>query len=124
MDTVAFITVELGDDLIVSFAVQKPDDPSWIESLTLLRTPKYEPYRDRDERGVSVSFERFLDDNDQEMLKAVSFFERDAIIELRTTSRHYRLSVRKVNPEELADMREAFHKMNFDNSFRLNRSYP
>ncbi len=120
MDTVAFITVELGDDLIVSFAVQKPDDPTWIESLTLLRTPKYESYLDREERGVSVSFERFPD-NDREMLKNVSFLERDEIVELKTTSRHYRLSIRKVDPEELANMRTAFHRMNFDNSFRLDQ---
>src|SRR5436853_358831 len=36
METVAFITAEAGDDLVVSFAVQCPDDPSAIESLILL----------------------------------------------------------------------------------------
>ncbi|MEA3090591.1 MAG: hypothetical protein QOJ04_1933, partial [Caballeronia sp.] len=42
METVAFISTENGDDLIVSFAVIDPADPTEIESLTLLRTPKYE----------------------------------------------------------------------------------
>jgi hypothetical protein len=42
MDSVAFISTETGDDLIVAFAVQDPDDPREIESPTLLRTPKYE----------------------------------------------------------------------------------
>ena len=45
METVAFITTETGDDLIVSFAVcPTDDDPTEVESLTLLRTPKYEPF--------------------------------------------------------------------------------
>ena len=43
---VAFITAEMGDDLIVSFAICKPDDPTDIESLTILRTPKYEVFLD------------------------------------------------------------------------------
>jgi hypothetical protein len=41
-ELVAFITVETGDDLIVSFAVCEADDPTAIESLTILRTPKFE----------------------------------------------------------------------------------
>ncbi len=34
METVAFISTENGDDLIVSFAVIDPADPTGIESLT------------------------------------------------------------------------------------------
>jgi hypothetical protein len=119
VDTVAFITSELGDDLVVSFAVQQPDDPFEIESLMLLRTPKYESLDDPDERGVSVSFERFPDDDDRDLLKEVRFSERDAIVELKTASRRYRLDVRKVDPDELADMRKVFRRMNFDGSFRM-----
>ena len=121
MDIVAFITAELEEhDFIVSFAIQTPDDPSEIESLTLLRTPKYELFLDREERGVSVSFERFPDDDDRDLLKDVTFSKRDAIVELRTASRHYRLDVRKVDPKELAAMRKVLQKMNFDGCFRLN----
>jgi hypothetical protein len=120
MDTVSFITSELGDDLVVSFAVQTPEDPSEIESLTLLRTPKYELFLDPDERGVSVSFERLPDDDDErDLLQEASYSERDATVELKTAARHYRLDVRKVDPEELADMRDVFRKMNFDGRFRL-----
>lgn len=39
---VAFITAQTGVDLVISFAICKPDDPAEIESLTFLRTPKYE----------------------------------------------------------------------------------
>src|SRR5438270_12516168 len=120
MDTVSFISSELGDDLIVSFAVQTPEDPTEIESLILLRTPKYEFLLDPHERGVSVSFERLQDDDDErDLLQEVSYSERDATVELKTAARHYRLDVRKVGPEELADMREVLRKMSFDGRFRL-----
>jgi hypothetical protein len=68
METVAFISTENGDDLIVSFAVIDPVDPTEIESLTLLRTPKYEHVLGDCERGVSVSFERYVEDA-QELLE-------------------------------------------------------
>jgi hypothetical protein len=42
MEQVWFITSETGTDLIVSFAVRNPHYLEEIESLTLLRTPKYE----------------------------------------------------------------------------------
>jgi hypothetical protein len=45
METVAFISTENGDDLIVSFAVIDPADPTEIESLTLLRTPMLKPFK-------------------------------------------------------------------------------
>ena len=54
---VAFLTAETGDDLIVSFAICEPDDPTDIESLTILRTPKYEFFLDEWERGATVSFD-------------------------------------------------------------------
>jgi hypothetical protein len=60
-----FISTENGDDLIVSFAVIDPADPTEIESLTLLRTPKYEHLLADWERGVSVSFERYVEDDDE-----------------------------------------------------------
>ena len=54
MEIVDFITVESGDDLIVSFAIRGAE-PNEIRSLTLLRTPKYEILLDDSERGVNVS---------------------------------------------------------------------
>ena len=64
MERVSFITVETGDDLILTFAVQCHDDASEIESLILMRTPKYESFLEEHERGVGVSFERHEDDED------------------------------------------------------------
>ena len=57
MEIVAFITTELGDDLIVSFAIEEPGDAAEIRSLTLLRATKYECLLPPEERGVSVSFD-------------------------------------------------------------------
>src|SRR5437868_8868549 len=65
MEMVAFIDSELGDDLVVSFAIEDPADRTEIHSLILLRTPKYENVLDPEERGVTVSFDRYLDDDDR-----------------------------------------------------------
>ena len=117
MDTVAFITTESGDDLIVSFAVQDLEEPSEIESLTLLRTPKYEFIVAEDERGVSVSFERNADEED-DYLKAVEYLEAQSIVRVRTLSHDYELDVRKVDAKELKKMRQVLREMNYDRRFQ------
>ena len=53
-EVVAFITIEEGDDLIVSFAIAD-EEPGEIVSLTLLRTPKYEFILPTDERSFPES---------------------------------------------------------------------
>jgi hypothetical protein len=117
MDTVAFIATESGDDLIVSFAVQDLEDPSEIESLILLRTPKYESILDENERGVSVSFERYADEED-DYLKAVEYLEAESTVRVRTLSHEYELDVRKVDAKELKKMRQILRKMNYDQKFQ------
>src|SRR6266702_152787 len=83
METVAFISTENGDDLIVSFAVIDPADPPEIEILTLLRTPKYEHLLADWERGVSVSFERYVED-DEELLEELHLDRKSAGVRLTT----------------------------------------
>ena len=64
MERVDFISAESGDDLIVAFAISRVD-PGEIRSLSLIRTPKYEFILDNSERGVSISDEdRVEDEND------------------------------------------------------------
>ena len=116
MDTVAFVTTESGKDLIVSFALVAPDAPGEIESLTLLRTPMYEPLLDDNERGVTVSLE-LQDDHD--LLEEVQFDKDAAMIKLKTESREYDLDVRKVDPVDLERMCNVFRKMNFDQRLQL-----
>ena len=118
-ELVAFITVQRGEDLVISFAVCEPDDPADIESLTILRTPKYEAFLDEWERGASVSFERDLEGDEIELLREVFYAPDDKYITLRTGHQTYKLDVRKVDPSELSAMCDVFRKMNFDSIIRL-----
>jgi hypothetical protein len=117
MEIVAFITTERGDDLMVSFAVQDPSDPTSIESLTLSRTPKYEWLMQSDERA-RVSFDRFPDDDDRDFLVEIRFSKRDQTVHIETRLRAYELDVGRVDATELAEMRKVFHEMNRDGRFR------
>ena len=119
LELVEFITTQTGHDLIVSFAVCKPDDPGDIESLTILRTPKYEAFLYEWERGASVSFERELERDERVLLREVVYASDDKCITLRTDHHTYKLDVRKVDPRELSAMCQVFRKMNFDSSIQL-----
>jgi hypothetical protein len=118
-ELVAFITVQTGDDLVLSFALCKPDDPADIESLTILRTPKYEFFLDESERGASVSFERNREGDEIVLLREVFYAPDHKCIALRTGHRTYKLDVRKVDPRERSAMCGVLRKMNFDSSIRL-----
>jgi len=117
MEKVSFITVETGDDLVLSFAVRPPDDPFGVESLILLRTPKYEFIFEEHERGVNVSFERH-DDDEGDLLQQFDYLEVDRIVRIRTASQEYELDVRKVGAADLQKMRAILKRMNFDQKFR------
>lgn len=118
-ELVAFITVQRGDDLIVSFAVCAPDDPTDVESLTILRTPKYEVILEEWERGAKVSFERDPERDEIMLLREVFYAPDDKFVTLHTDDRTYKLDVRKVDPRELSAMCAVFRKMNFDSTIRL-----
>ena len=118
-ELVGFITAQTGDDLVVSFAVCKQDDPADIESLTILRTPKYEAFLEEWERGASVSFHRDLKGDETVLLREVLYASDEKRVTLRTDHRTYKLDVRKVDPSELSAMRRVFRKMNFDSSIQL-----
>jgi len=117
MDLVTFITTESGNDLIVSFAVQAPGDPADVESLTMIRTPKYESLLAEHERAVHVSFDRHGQEHD-DYLQAVEYIEADGIVRVRTSSHQYELDVRKVGTKELKRMRQVLHIMNYDGTFQ------
>lgn len=118
MERVAFITVESGDDLIVAFAISRVD-PREIRTLSLMRTPKYESILDDSERGVSVSDEdRVEDDND--LLEEIEF--RGDELRIRSRSDDYQLDCSKVDREELEDAKKVLRAMNFDSRFRIQDS--
>ena len=64
MELVSFISIEdEPPDLILSFAIWQPELED-IRSLIFLRTPEYEFILDETERGVKVSDEAFMDEED------------------------------------------------------------
>jgi hypothetical protein len=119
MDTVSFVSVETtGMDLILSFAVMDPDDPTDIDSLILMRTPVYEPFLEEQERGVRVSFER-NDPEEEDLLDEVQWDKDAAIVRLKTQLHTYRLDLRKVDSKSLSAMRKILKKMNYDGRIQL-----
>jgi hypothetical protein len=112
MERVVFITTEGGDDLIVAFAVMDPTDPFQIENLMLLWTPKYDHLLPPEERGVSVSFERFPADGlENDLVTEARDSPSEQIVQIASSGRSYELDVRKVEPDELAAMRRTLGKM-------------
>lgn len=116
MEKVSFITAETGDDLVLSFAVQCHNNPAEIESLMLMRTPKYEFILEEHERGVKVSCERDYTEED-DYLQKIAYDGAEAMVRIQTSSRDYELDVRKVGTEELKRMGEVLQRMNFDRKF-------
>ena len=120
MELVAFISCETGTDLIVSFAVCALEDSSNVESLTLMRTPKYEGLLYEWERGATVSFEREEREEDETvLLSEVKYAAEEKIVTVTSTRGVYVLDVRKVDPEELKKMCQVLRKMNYDSSIKL-----
>ncbi|MEW5995695.1 MAG: hypothetical protein AB1744_15050, partial [Candidatus Zixiibacteriota bacterium] len=110
-----FITIEDGDDLIVSFAIPV-SDPSDVRSLTLLRTPKYEFILDDAERGVTISDDDFPDEEDS-YLQEVEVGKD--VVRLVTSQRYYTIDVKDVDDDEKKRMKKIFKRMNFDDRFTL-----
>jgi hypothetical protein len=109
---VPFLTIEDGDDLIVSFALGEKAETS----LTLLRTPKYEPLLPEEERGVTVSSDAttVVAPN---LLRAVKW--ESSIVLVASTEAEYALEVSAVDPEEIREAKRVLKKMNFDGRFEL-----
>jgi hypothetical protein len=120
VELVAFISCETGTDLIVSFAVCTPEDSSEVESLTLMRTPKYEGLLYEWERGATVSFEREEKEEDEVvLLREVKYAAEEKVVTVTSDHGVYELDVQKVDPEELKEMRRVLRKMNHDSSIKF-----
>jgi hypothetical protein len=122
MDTyepVAFVSIEAGDDLTVSFFVTKPDDPSDGRSLTLLRALKWEYLLPDWERGVKVSDEGLPDEEEWQD----NFLERirlsDVTVELKSTHYERKLDLSRLAKSDVKAMKKLLKKMNFDKRFDL-----
>ena len=118
MEAVDFITVESGDDLIVSFAIRGAE-PDEIRSLTLQRTPKYEVFLPDSERGVYV-FDDDCEEEGDDFLEAVEL-RRDEI-QIVSRKLEYQLDCSGVDAEELEAAKKIILAMNFDSRFLLDIS--
>ncbi len=113
MNAVTFMTAEDGDDLIVSFAIPTKDD---IQSLILLRTPKYELLLDPSERGVNVLYGAELEVH-PDLLRTFSV-EKD-VVRVVTDRNEYVLNISAVEQREIEQAKHVLEKMNFDSGFKL-----
>jgi len=116
MELVSFISIEDDPpDLILSFAIWQPELED-IKSLILLRTPKYEFMLDESERGVKVSDEALLDEEDT-MLEEIEF--GDDYVRVITNYHQFELDLRKVDNDDIEQAKIFLKKMNFDNRFKI-----
>ena len=118
MEKVWFTTAESGDDLVLAFAVRRHDAPSEIESLIMIRTPRLEFIFEEHERGVKVSFDRYVND-EADLLKRFDYSASDAVVRIQTTLRVYELDIREVDGGEVREMCKLLEKMNFDQKFMM-----
>ena len=116
MEIVSFISIEDDPpDLIISFALWEADLDD-IRSLILMRTPEYEVFLYESERGVKVSDEAWLNEED-DMLKKIEF--SDDLVRIITNHHQFELDLRKVDKEEIERAKNFLERMNFDNCFEI-----
>lgn len=109
---VPFLTVEDGDDLVLSFGLGEHAQTS----LTLLRTPKFEGILDDDERGVSVGMGDAVSE-ERELLISIKWVNEQ--VEIESTARSYLLDVSAVDLGEIKEAQAVLRKMNFDGRFKM-----
>jgi hypothetical protein len=116
--TASFIHTEIKDDLIISFALCIADDPTNVESLTLLRTPKYEVFLEERERGVKVSLEL----EEKGLLKEVAFDRDAAAVHLTTSECSFEVDLGRVSTVDITEMLKVLKLMNFDRRLEISGS--
>ena len=116
MEIVSFISIEDDPpDLILSFAIWQPELDD-IRSLILLRTPEYEFVLDETERGVKVSDEALLAD-EEDMLKEIEFAVD--FVRIITDHNQFESGLRKVDKKDIEKAKIFLERMNFDNRFEI-----
>ena len=119
LELVQFVTAEIGDDLILSFFVAKPHDPTHGRSIILMRDKKFEHLIAEWDRGVRVSDEDIPEDEeaDNNFLEGIRI--SNTVVEIETTHRRYKLDLRKVDEPEVQAAKKILKKMNYDKRFKL-----
>ena len=119
LELVQFMTAEIRDDLIVSFFVVKPHDPTDGRSIILMRDKKWGHLVAELERGVTVSDEGFPEneETDNNYLEGIRI--SNTVAEIETTHRRYKLDLRYVGKSEVRAVKKVLKKMNYDRRFKL-----
>jgi hypothetical protein len=119
LELVQFVTAEIGDDLILSFFVAKPHDPTHGRSIILMRDKKWEHLIAEGDRGVRVSDEDIPENEeaDNNFLEGIRI--SNTVVEIETTHRRYKLDLRKVDEPEVQAAKQILKKMNYDKRFKL-----
>ena len=116
MDKLLFINIEDEErDLILSFAFH--DDRLGVKSLILQRTPSFEFALPDYERGVKVSMEGGAEYDDN-LLQKVEI--NNGFLHLSAQHESYNIDISKLSEEDISDMIEIIHKLNFDANFTVN----
>jgi len=119
MDIVSFMDIEETDkDLIISFALDIGE--GYIKTLLLHRTLFCEFIMPEEERGTKVSLEDLdLDTEEEHMntLECVTFDEKIMKITARFSS--HEINLRKLQLEEIDQIKESLIKHNFDDRFEI-----
>ena len=129
MKTVSFISIEDDPpDLILSFAIWEPELDD-IRSLILLRTPKYEVFLNEYERGVKVTDDAWLNDEDEMAPSGISikpmnstFYEFINInkSQYSVSTPYAKFSKLHLSPKkEIEQAKKLIERMNFDNRFEI-----
>ena len=119
LELVQFVTAEIGDDLILSFFVAKPHDPTHGRSIILRRDKKFEHLIAEWDRGVRVSDEEFPENEEADNNFLEGFRISNTVAEIETTHRRYKLDLRKVGEPEVRAAKKILKKMNYDKRFKL-----
>jgi hypothetical protein len=99
-------------DLIASFAIT---GTAGAESITLMRTPKFEVFEAASERGLRVYRDHNADPTS--IVSRIALDER--VISIDGSNSAYQLDVSSVEDAELRALIPILTKMNFDASFDL-----
>ena len=107
----------------MAFAIRgdEPDDPEGVKSLTLIRTPGFEFILSDEERGVSVSYDDFPDE-EYDLLTGIVLENR--CFTIRTHNHEYTVNVQDVDHEELKEAIRILKKMSFDDRFAMRIGQP
>ena len=114
-ESVSFITTEAGEDLIVGYALARAG-PGEVVSLVLQRHPRFEMLLPPEERGVNVCHEGYTN-TEGELATRITV---DGLhVDIETNVRDYRIDLKDVDADEVADARKVLQQMHACGGFTL-----